>query len=442
MSESSIQTAIADADRLTNAGRHSEANALLVAAIKAAPNAPALRRRLGILQAQQMDYPSARRELEAAASLAPNNASVLQPLAFVYDRMSLPILARAAAERLLEVAPDNSAAFSLLAGMARPGENHAAMIDGITRTISRSETSAVDKARLGFAGGRLAHLSGDFDQAFAFFQVANESHNAKDDAAGRAALSKRLMTAFSQVRWPSFQPKARLVLLTGAPGSGQAFFADVVASHPDAVLATDIGPLAEAVVGLKERTGSAESFPECVAAASPEAWQAASEAMFANLMADYGEAKVYVMSAPAAFLQAGAAAALAPGAVIAEMRRTPMAYALSGFMQHEGANAAYSYSAAGLGRLYRTTEALSAFWHGALPNPPIPVADADLVHGPEVAAARILAAAGLAMHADCEAQIEAVAPADRFADDIGLDGWRAYAPHLGVFRDALWPQTP
>ena len=68
--------------------------------------------------------------------------------------------------------------------------------------------------------------------------------------------------------------------------------------------------------------------------------------------------------------------------------------------------------------------------------------DSELIHAPEAAAARVLAAGGLAIDSDCEAQIEAVAPAARFADDIGLDGWRAYAPHLGVFRDALWPQTP
>ena len=441
MSENSIQTAIAEAEGLIKAGRHGQADMLLSSAIMTAPNAPALRRRLGILRAQQMDYPGARRELEAAASLAPNNASILQPLAFVYDRMSLPVLARAAAERLLEIAPDSSAAFSLLAGMANPGDDHSALLDGITCAVSRSETPANDKARLGFAGGRLAHLAGDTARAFAFFESANQAHSAQDDAAGRAALANRLITAFGKVSWPDFQARARLILLTGAPNSGQAFLADVVASHPDAVLATDIGPLAEAVVGLKDRSGSSDPFPECVAAASEDVWQAASDAMFADLMADYGEAKVYVMSAPAAFLQAGAAAALAPGSVITELRRSPMAYALSGFMRHEGASAAYSYSAEGLGRLFRTTETLSAFWDGVLPHAPITVTDSELVHAPEAAAAKVLAAAGLTIDPDCEAQIESVSPASRFADDIGLDGWRAYAPHLGVFRNALWPQT-
>jgi tetratricopeptide (TPR) repeat protein len=268
MSENSIQTAIAEAEGLIKAGRHGQPDMLLSSDIMTAPNAPALRRRLGILHAQQMDYPGARRELEAAASLAPNNASVLQPLAFVYDRMSLPVLARAAAEPLLDVAPDNSAAFSLLAGMAKPGEDHSTMLDGISRAIARSETPANDNARLGFAGGRLAHLAADSARAFAFFESANQAHSAQYDAASRATLANRLMNAFSKVSWPDFQPRARLILLTSAPGSGQAFLADVVASHPDAVLATDIGPLAEAVVGLKERSGSSGAFPECVAAAS------------------------------------------------------------------------------------------------------------------------------------------------------------------------------
>ena len=220
MSKNSIQTAIAEADGLIKAGRHRQADMLLSSAIMTASNAPALRRRLGILRAQQMDYPGARRELEAAASLAPNNASVLQPLAFVYDRMDLPVLARAAAERLLEVAPDNSAAFSLLAGMAKPDEDHSTMLDGITRAISRTETRANDKARLGFAGGRLAHLAGDPARAFAFFESANQAHTAQDDAAGRAARANRLINAFSKVSWPDFQPRAQLILLTGAPGSG------------------------------------------------------------------------------------------------------------------------------------------------------------------------------------------------------------------------------
>jgi hypothetical protein len=51
------------------------------------------------------------------------------------------------------------------------------------------------------------------------------------------------------------------------------------------------------------------------------------------------------------------------------------------------------------------------------------------------------AVVGLTIDPDCETQLESVSPAARFADYIGLDGWRAYAQHLGVFRDALWPQT-
>jgi tetratricopeptide (TPR) repeat protein len=440
MSENSVHVAIAEAERLIKLGRQAEADAMLQDAVRAEPNAPALRRRLGILRAQQMDYPGARRELEAAASLAPGNASVLQPLAFVYDWMGLPVLARAAAERLLDVAPDSSAAFSLLAGMAKPGEDHTGMLEGIARAISRSETPPVDRARLGFAGGRLEHLAGNPDRAFTFYEIANRSHAATDDAAGRSKLASRLSDAFSQVAWPKFQPRAGLILLTGLPNSGQAFFADVVASHPDAALASDINTLASAVVSLKARSGSAEPFPECVAAAPPSAWQAASDAMFADLMAEHGEADVYVMSAPAAFLQAGAAAALVPGAVIVDLQRTPMAYALSGFMAHEGANAGYSYSAAGLGGLYRTVQSLTAFWEGVLPTPPIAMTDDELIHAPEAAAARVLAAAGLAMDGDCEAQIEAVPPSDRFGDNIGLDGWRAYAAHLDAFREAFWPQ--
>ncbi len=300
--------------------------------------------------------------------------------------MSLPVLTRAAAERLLEIAPDSSAAFSLLAGMANPGDDHSALLDGITRAVKRSETPVIDRARLGFAGGRLAHLAGDTARAFAFFESVNQAHSAQDDAVGRAALENRLINTFGKIGWPDFPARDRLILLTGTPNSGQTFLADVVASHPDTVLATDIGPLAEAIVGLKDHSGSSDPFPECVAAASEDVWQAASDTMFADLMVGCGEAKVYVMSA-AAFLQARAAAALAPGSVNAELRRTRMACALSDFMRHEGASAAYSYSADGLGRLFRTTEILSAFWDGVLPHAPLTVTDSKLVHAPEAATA-------------------------------------------------------
>lgn len=434
--------ATADVEALINAGRLPEAEAALAAAVAQTPASVDTQRRLGVLRAQMLDYPGARRALEAAAALAPMNVSVIQPLAVVYYRMGQSRLARAAAERLLELVPTNAAAHSLLADLAEPGGDHAKLLTGVKSALAHPELSLRERARLGFAGGRLAHLAGDATEAFDLYRAANKSHAAIDDASGRAALADRLANVFSEIRWPTFTPAAKLILITGLPNSGQAFLADVVASHPDAALATDLNTLTEAAFSIKERSGSATHFPECLPAVPESAWRAASNTMFSNLVSDYGAASAYVMSAPAAFLQAGAAAALAPGAVIVDVSRAPLAYALSNYMRHDDPQAGYSYSAEGIGRLYRTAQSLMAFWQSVLPEPILAVSDHDIAHAPTVPAAQILAAVGLNMHGDCEAQIDAVTPESRFEDDLGLDGWRAYAAHLGLFRRAMWPEKP
>lgn len=441
MSNQSSPT-VADAEGLIKAGRLPEAEALLAAAVAQMPTAVDLQRRLGILRAQMLDYPAARRALEAAAALAPTNATVIQPLAVVYYRMGQPRLARAAAERLLELAPTNAAAHSLLADLAEPGDDHAPLLNSIKSALAHPSLSLPERSRLSFAGGRLAHLAGDIAEAFDLFHEANKCHAALDDAAGRAALADRLEGAFGEIDWPTFTPAAKLILVTGLPNSGQAFLADVIASHPEVVLATDLNTLTEAAFSIKERSGSGKHFPECVGAAPESAWRAASDSMFSNLVSNYGEASAYVMSAPAAFLQAGAAAALAPGAVIIDLSRAPMAYALSNYMRNDDPQAGYSYSAEGIGRLFRTAQSMMAFWQGVLPWEILSVSDRDLVQAPELPVARILAAVGLDMHGDCEAQIDAVPPESRFEDSLGLDGWRAYAGHLGLFRQAMWPKNP
>lgn len=439
MLNTSIDPRIGEVETLMKANRLAEAEPLLSAVVADQPNVADLRRSLGLLRARRENFIGARQELEAAAGLAPNAVGVLEPLATIYERMGLPRLADAAARRLLELSPTNAAAFRLLASVATPGQGNGDLLVGIEAALRRADVPLRDIARLGFAGGRLAHLDGDTDRAFALYQLGNQSRAVNDDAAGRDALAQRLANAFGALEWPEFTPRARLILLSGLPGAGQPFLADVIASHPDVVLVSGVSLLAEAAMSVQAHAGAEAAFPECTPKVSAQAWQAASNGLFARLAEEYGDAEAYVFSAPAAFLQVGVAAALAPGATIVHLERAPLAYALASYMKNYDGGAGYSYSPEGLGRLFRVSQSLSAFWASVLPTLPISVADDALASAPARITAEVLAAVGLEMHTDCDLQLEATPEKARFGDDLGLNGWRAYAAHLGPFRHALWP---
>jgi tetratricopeptide (TPR) repeat protein len=439
MDQAIFKQRLAEADRLDQAGDAVEAERILTEIVTAAPDAVGAFRRRGMLRARRFDYPAARDDLETAASLAPDDAPTILSLARLYDRIGIARLADVSVRRALELRPGYPGAITLLGRIARPGKDETGILPEIEAALARPDLPSGDRSTIGFAAGRVLHLANRHSEAFSHFEAANKAKNAKDNASGRESLAQDLMSVFKRIDWPTHPTRARLILLVGLPYSGAAFLADTLASHPGAVLVDDPGALANTAASLNAYGGLEAKFPACVPQLSKEAWETAAAAFRGRLYENWGPADTYMMAPPAGFLQVGLAAALMPEAVIVDVRRPPMASALATYMWNPSAGAHYSFSFESLGRLYRLYEQAMAFWSAWLPRPPIRIDAEAMVRLPQTSASTILAQAGMEFDPDCQHYIESVPETERFGDDVGLDGWQAYAPHLQGLSGHLWP---
>lgn len=439
MDGTALEAALAEARRALQGGALEQADRQYSEILAAHPASVEARLARGRLRARRHDVLAARRDLEMAASLSPQSPEILASLAALYERMALPRLAHAAAWKLLDLRPGAVAPIRLLARIAAPGEAQDALAATAEAALARPDLADGDRAGLNFALGRIRHLAGRHDEAFEHFVAANQARAARDDLSGRETLARSIMTAFARLRWPTHRTSARLILIDGLPKSGAAFLAEALASHDAVAMADNPAILADAAANLKTYSGTATPFPDCVPHFANETWEAAAATMFARLHEDFGPASAYVMAPPSGFLQTGVAAALSPDAVVVELARAPMALGLANFMWGPDQGADYSFSVEGIGRLFRLFSQTMAFWRLTLPTPPIIIDGDALASAPLAAVERILAAANLPPDDGPAAHIAAVPPMDRFDDDLGPGGERAYRAHLGPLRQALWP---
>ena len=234
--------------------------------------------------------------------------------------------------------------------------------------------------------------AGQWDRAFDCCEEANSLKNAGFDPLHYRALVDRLMQAFDEQRLRglprSGNEDARPVLVVGMPRSGTSLVEQIVASHPLAHGAGELGDIGH--LALATRRDGLE-YPESATRLDSETLTSMA-GVYLKKLDEIAPSAVRVtdkMWQNFEFL--GLASLMLPAARVIHCERDALDTGISCFFQHFfGAGAPFIYDLKHIGAYYREYQRIMAHWEKALDLPMLTMRYENLVRSPEKEIRRLL----------------------------------------------------
>lgn len=268
-------------------------------------------------------------------------------------------------ERAVCLDPTCYTALARVAGLQRVEDRHDPLIVQIQQAIADPRASVADKAKLGFAVGRLLDQCGNYDEAFSAYVQANR-HSRAAAAPGLGRYDRRaqertvddIIAAFPAppVLRPFDNRRPPPIFICGMFRSGSTLIEQSLASHPEVTAGGELDILPAMV-----RTELAP-FPLSVRHLAP--------ARFAELTARYQQrlagllpaAKRVTDKRPDNFLYIGLIKTLFPTAKIVHTKRHPLDNCLSVYFLHLDHSMPYALDLADTAHYMREHDRLLAHW--------------------------------------------------------------------------------
>ncbi len=368
------------------------------------------------------DTAAAERELGRALELNPNYIPALMNRGNLYEDLGRRELARAAYERVLELAPEAAEALARYAGLFDFASVGDPLIGQLRRALERPGVSAAERASLGFALGRALDQCAAYEAAFAAYRCANRDSRVSAGAAFReydpAAAEHyidRLIAAFpararggaaapdgspagavgldGDVGAPRLPP--RPLFVCGMFRSGSTLVEQLLAGHPRVAAGGELPFLPRAV-----QTRLAP-FPESVAA-QPAGELESLAAEYLGTIRDLAPAADFVTDKrPDNFLYIGLIKRLFPDAKIVHTTRDALDNCLSIYFLHLDQGMSYALDLDHIGHHYRQYRRLMAHWQAVFGGDITQVNYDELVNGARAPMQRVLEFLGLEWTDQC-----------------------------------------
>jgi tetratricopeptide (TPR) repeat protein len=415
-------------------GRFKEAEGFLRRAIEFRPDWPEAQNNLGFVLRALGRFAQAELAIQRAVEADPVQAGFQLNLAYTRLLLGRTREAEACFAKVLEILPDHLDAMVGIGHVARlegrfdEAENIFQRVLGRDRKnaavcatlvslrkmtaaddawlkvaleITASDLTPTQEAELRFAIGKYWDDLGQFKQAFHSYQYANEILKA---TAGRYSREARTAFVDDMVRVYSKDAIARIgrgasastkpVMVVGMPRSGTSLVEQIIASHPAAIGAGELGFWTEVLLEQAARIRR-EPLAETTAIALAEA--------YLQLLEEHSTtAQRVVDKAPVNSEYLGFIYSVFPNARVIYVRRHPIDTCLSCYFQHLSPGLTYATDLGDLAHYYREHHRQIAHWQAVLPRGFIlEVPYEGLVADQEGWTRRILDFIGLEWHDSC-----------------------------------------
>jgi tetratricopeptide (TPR) repeat protein len=431
-------------------GRVEQARRCLELAVGLAPDNPRYHLDLGNCCQQLRLEELAVEHLETAALLDPNFVEPLLRLATVHSDRGRFEQACAAYARALGRDPASGAAhygLALLKKYARGDEQ----IGQLRTLLQRPDLAPNDEAVLCFALARALDQTGELGEAMTYYHRGNRLKRGLIDFRVEAERENadRIIRAFPgalfEGRTGSGDPSELPVFVVGMPRSGTTLVEQVMASHPAVHGAGELNDLWRTLRGISAWLPPGRSLPEAVGDVDPEAWRQLGAAYVERIRRFDPEAQRIVDKLPFNYTLAGVIRLMLPQARIVHCVRDPRDTAVSCYLTAFQNDRGFTFDLAELGETYRHYWRLMDHWRAVLPGGLFEIRYEDLVADLETEARRLIAYLGLDWSDACldfHANPRVVATASMtqvrqplYGSSVGR--WRRYAPYLDELLTAL-----
>jgi tetratricopeptide (TPR) repeat protein len=461
-----------------------EAELLLEAALKLAPNYSAAHLDYIRVLIDRQKYLRAREEIDHLLTVDPGNREYLSMDAASCAGLGKQEEAIALYSRLLAELPASSGLHVSLghclksvgrhkeaiehyqtAAATRPGfgdafwslanlKTYRFSQDEIARMLAAEAEPAsdpADRCHLSFALGKAFEDRGEYAESWRFYERGNalkgaESRYHPGIMEDNTRQQIELCTAqFFAARAGAGAPDPDPIFIVGLPRSGSTLIEQILASH-SLVKGTRELPDIQLIVLELQRLGM---YPGVLAEIATEGFRGFGERYLTGARAYRcsfpNDKPFFIDKMPNNFRHLALIHLMLPNAKIIDVRREPMACCFSNLKQLFAQGQEFTYSIEDIARYYRTYLDLMRHWDAVLPSRVLRVWYEDVVDDLTGSVRRILEFCGLKFEAACVEFYKAqrsinTASSEQVRLPIfreGLLQWRNYEPWLGQLRDGL-----
>ncbi len=282
---------------------------------------------------------------------------------------------------------------------ARNGESN----EGLRRMQARldeSDLRPIRRTQALFAIGDLLSRSGKYDEAFAWYEKANESVGASFSPDDHARSIGRLIQTWSPEKIKKLRglgdPSSLPVFVVGMMRSGTTLVERIIASHPAAAPGGELDEMNALALRIQpDLSPSIDGLQHTGPLHSKSFMHASSQRYLERLRTIAWTAERITDKMPANFMHLGLISVLFPNARIIHCRRDPLDTCLSCYFNHFRSFHPYAYSLEHLGAFYRQYRRVMRHWEETLPVEILHVDYEDLVMDQDGQSRRLLEHVGL-----------------------------------------------
>jgi tetratricopeptide (TPR) repeat protein len=463
-----------------------EAELLLEAALKLAPNYRAARLDYVRVLIDRQKYLQAREEINSLLNLEPGNTDYLSLDAASCAGLGKHEEAIALYRQLLAKLPASAELHVSLghchksvgrqkeatesyqtAAATRPsfGDAYWSLANLKTYRFSQDEIARmraeeaapaadpVDRYHLCFALGKAFEDRNEYGESWQFYERGNALKHAESRYhPGIIEINTRqqieVCTAeFFAARAGAGAPDPDPIFIVGLPRSGSTLIEQVLASHSQVEGTQELPDIQRIVLGMQGLQSDVDEprYPRVLAELAPEDFRKLGERYMADTRAYRGNKPFFIDKMPNNFRHLGLLHLMLPNAKIIDVRREPMACCFSNLKQLFAKGQEFTYSIEYIARYYRTYLDLMRHWDAVVPGQVLRVWYEDVVEGLEGSVRRILEFSGLEFEPAClefykTKRSVRTASSEQVRQPIFRDGlfqWRNYEPWLGALKDCL-----
>lgn len=395
---------------------------------------------------------AAESELRKALELNPRYLPARLNLANLYEDLGRREDALAQYQALLAIAPNYYEALARYVGLKGVTGVDDPLLGRLKSAMTQPEASAMDKAGLGFALGKVLDACSAFDQAFAAYAHANASSRAAArTASGRPLYDRQLheryvdqlIEAFAS---PAAQPALQAADATPCPificgmfRSGSTLAEQVLAGHSRMRAGGEIDFVPALV------RNELAPFPASMAKLSTPHLEQHARRYRDRLSTTFPDAMHITDKRPDNFLYIGLIKRLFPNAKIIHTTRNAVDNCLSIYFLHLGHGMGYALDLMDIGHYYKQYQRLMAHWQHLYGDDILTLDYDRLVREPRPTIEKLLGFVGLDWDEKClqfQHVKNAVKTASVWQVREGLyqrssGRWRNYAQHLAPLREYL-----
>jgi tetratricopeptide (TPR) repeat protein len=314
-------------------------------------------------------------------------------------------------------------------------------------------TAAIDRYHLCFALGKAYEDRKVYDRSFRFYERGNalkraESRYRAELLEQNTANQKRVCTReFFQERAGYGAVSREPIFILGMPRAGSTLLEQILASHSQVEGTQELANVPRAVLDLQGYNPDLNNprYPGCLAAMPKDEFRALGEKYLEDTQVYRTGKPHFIDKMPNNFRHIGLIHLMLPNAKIIDARREPMACCFGNLKQLYARGQEFVYSVEDIVRYYRTYLELMEHWDAVLPGRVLRVHHEDVVDDLESSVRRILDFCDLGFEPAClefhrtERSIR-TASSEQVRQPIfrdGLDQWKNYEPWLGSLKDML-----